>query len=127
MSDEASERSAPEPPAAEARGLIALADGWRIGVARRYHYHIHAGLLAGLPDEAMNRRRVHGAVGCARQKLGCAGFPRLIPPRVNKMELPARPLRGPRAANDLPSTTRIGEFVSNVPAESWTCRIPRSR
>lgn len=115
MSDEAGERTAQE-RAAEVRGVIRLSDGRRISLARLYQYHTYAGLLAGLPDEAMNRRRIHEAVEYAQEKLGFAGFPRLIPPQVETKAFPARPHRGPRTAYYLPSTTCIGEFLSSAPA-----------
>lgn len=100
----------------EARGFIRLADGRSIRLSRLHQYATYAGLLAGIPDEAMNRRRIQEAIDYTRETLRFVGHPRLIPPRVTVKEFPARGGSEARTGHFLPAVTCIGEFVSSPPA-----------
>lgn len=105
-----------EDRAAAARGVIRLDGGRSIRLSRLHQYATYAGLLAGLPDEEMNRRRIQDASDFARETLRFIGFPRLIPPRVTVKEFPARGASEARTGHFLPGITCIGEFVSSPPA-----------
>lgn len=100
----------------EPRGVIRVACGRTIRLSSLHQYATYAGLLAGLPDEAMNRRRIQEAIDYARGTLRFIGHPRLIPPQVTVRERPARGNAEARIGHFLPAITCIGEFVSSPPA-----------
>lgn len=100
---------------------IRLIDGTEIVLDQLFQYHTYAGLLAGLPDEEMNRRRIEEALRHAKERLLSATAPKLIEPEIEHAPThvgpPLSPVMRQRRVVPvyyprLPAITCLGHFIA---------------